>query len=160
MCNLVAQLVHASLRRTHLKREHLIERTYLPEAGHAPPVIVPLARGDPLRVEDGPPAPGTRVPPAGVPADGGGVGDGPDGPRARRVGRDSLRFGGERRVPDLGVAQLAVDHVVEADEDLKDEDTPILNSPFSFHYVFANFFEDIKTLKNGKIELSNETFHL
>ena len=35
------------------------------------------------------------------------------------LGSDGPRVGGERRVPDLGVAQLAVDHVVEADKDLK-----------------------------------------
>ena len=35
------------------------------------------------------------------------------------LGSDGLWIGGERRVPDLGVAQLAVDHVVEADKDLK-----------------------------------------
>ena len=35
------------------------------------------------------------------------------------LGCDGLWIGGERRVPDLGVAQLAVDHVVETDENLK-----------------------------------------
>ena len=44
-------------------------------------MVVPLARSDPLRVEDGPRAPGTRVPATGVYAYGGGVG-GTDGARA------------------------------------------------------------------------------
>ena len=44
-------------------------------------MVIPLACGHPLCFEDGPGAPGTRVPPAGVPADGSGVG-GADRPRA------------------------------------------------------------------------------
>ena len=44
-------------------------------------MVVPLARSDPLGVEDGPGAPGTRVPATGVYAYGGGVG-GTDGPKA------------------------------------------------------------------------------
>ena len=44
-------------------------------------MVIPLAGGEPLCVEDGPGAPGTRVPPARVPADGGSVG-GADGSRA------------------------------------------------------------------------------
>ena len=41
-------------------------------------MVVPLARSDPLGVEDGPGAPGTRVNASGVSADGGGIG-GTDG---------------------------------------------------------------------------------
>ena len=57
-------------------------------------MVVPLARSDPLGVEDGPGAPGTRVPATGVSAYGGGVG-GTDGPRAG--------------VEVIGVAGLAID---------------------------------------------------